>query len=283
MLTSDAIHSVRNSPVCAAAPRPTEARPRVGRAAFHLPRSPRPRAISQILQLRQAGVRRRRMVAGGLDDVAGGDPGGLHKLGGVPEPGRPRTAEVGDLGRVTRVAERFEHRAADAALRGSGPRRRRACRRSRPRPSRSACVSIGLTRVQVQDAGADAVAAELVRGGQAVVQGHAGADQRHLVAGAGPDDLGPADREFLVRPVQHRVRAAGRCACRRRRRGRPSPRTRYAALVASLGYRTVEPCTARIIARSSRRHLRRAVGADFDRRRGSRTAGCSPRRWPTSG
>ena len=70
-------------------------------------------------------------------------------------------------------------------------------------------MSIGFSEYRSRTRALIAVAAELFRRGQAAVQGHPRADQRHLVAGAGPDDLGPADRELLVRPVQHRVRAAG--------------------------------------------------------------------------
>jgi len=42
---------------------------------------------------------------------------------------------------------------------------------------------------------------ELVRCGQAVVQGHTGADQRHLVVRAGPDHFRTANRKGLIRSV----------------------------------------------------------------------------------
>ena len=37
-------------------------------------------------------------VAGGLDDVAGGDPGGVHEFGGGAGAGQAADREVGDLG-----------------------------------------------------------------------------------------------------------------------------------------------------------------------------------------
>ena len=45
-------------------------------------------------------------VAGGPDDVAGGDPGGFHEFGGGPGAGQVADREMGDPGGVTRVAEK---------------------------------------------------------------------------------------------------------------------------------------------------------------------------------
>jgi hypothetical protein len=84
------------------------------------------------------------------------------------------------------------------------------------------------------------VGLELVRGGEAGVQGHARADQGDLVAGALAQHPGAVDRERLARSVRDRVGAA-----RRRIYATPSRSaiacTSAAALVASLGYSTVEP------------------------------------------
>jgi hypothetical protein len=130
-------------------------------------------------------------VAGGVGDVGGGDPGGFHEFGGGAGAGQAADRQVGDLGRVAGVAERLEDRFADAAFGvvvfGD----------DEPAAGCGRGLEEGggvdrLDRVQVEDAGADPVAAKFVRGGQAVVQGDPGADQRDLVVGAGPDEFGAA-------------------------------------------------------------------------------------------
>ena len=84
-----------------------------------------------------------------------------------------------------------------------------------------------------------------------------GADQRHLVVGGAAHDARPADWEALAGRVDDRV-SRGSCAGRRRLERSTIWATRAADWLASDGYRTVLPCTARIMARS-RAHLGWAV------------------------
>ena len=70
-----------------------------------------------------------------------------------------------------------------------------------------------LDRVEVDHPRRDALAGELVGGGEAFVQGDAGADQRDLVLGAGAQRAAAADLEALAGLVEHRRRARGWCAC----------------------------------------------------------------------
>src|SRR6185437_16929033 len=100
--------------------------------------------------------------------------------------------QVHDTGRVTGVVERFEHRAADTAGRiVVFDDDESVTGRGRGRDQRLGVDR--LHRVEVHHAGGDPVATELVRCGQAVVQGDTGADQRHLVVRAGPDHLRTAN------------------------------------------------------------------------------------------
>ena len=54
----------------------------------------------------------------------------------------------------------------------------------------------GLDRIQVDDAGPDAVAGQLLGRGQAFVQGDPGTDQGHVVLGGGSHRLGAPDRQL---------------------------------------------------------------------------------------
>jgi len=65
-------------------------------------------------------------------------------------------------------------------------------------PLWSSAMTSRLDRVQVQDAGVDAVAAELIGGSQTVVQRDTRAGQRHLAGRAGPHELRAAGREGLI-------------------------------------------------------------------------------------
>src|SRR5258708_3688074 len=118
-------------------------------------------------------------LAGGLLDATGRYARRLHELPGSPGTGQAADREVTDADRVTCAVERLESRAADAALRIV------VLDDDEPVPGRGRGLEERLRidrlhRVQVHDPGLDAVASELVGRGQAVVQGHAGADQRHL-------------------------------------------------------------------------------------------------------
>ena len=101
--------------------------------------------------------------------------------------------------RVPCVVERLQHGATKAArriviLHDDHAVPGRGCRiQERLRVDR-------LHRVQVHDPSADAIALQLVCGLQAVVQCHAGANQRDLVIGARPNDLSPADRKGFPTP-----------------------------------------------------------------------------------
>ena len=58
--------------------------------------------------------------------------------------------------------------------------------------------STGLTEYRSMTRASMPSCGQFVGRGQALVQGHAGADQGDLVVRAGPMDLGPADVELLV-------------------------------------------------------------------------------------
>ena len=200
---------------------------------------------------------------------------------GVPEPGRSADGQVDDADRVARVVERVEHRAADAALRvvvlgddepvagrGRGLEQRLGVDR--------------LDRVQVHDPGARC------RRGRARRRrpgSCAGSRRRRSASPGRPGWTGrPSSRRSgTPRPVRTAPGTRrGWCACRRCRCVRPS---------APPGWR----CSSR---RSGTAPWSRARPASWPgppgpsgtgrprrsrRPRASRTAGCSPGRWPTSG
>ena len=170
---------------------------------------------------------------------------------GGPGAGQAADRQVGDLDRVARVVERFEHRAADAALPGSGPRPRPAGRRSRPRRrGASGCRSASSSTGPGRGRGCRRGRAGPPRPGSCA------ASRRRRSASPGrPGWTGRPWRRRSGTPRPARTAPGTRrgwCACRRCRCGRPSPAPGAPCCVASLGYRTVDPCTARIIARSSR-------------------------------
>ena len=187
-------------------------------------------------------------------------PAAFISSSGLPEVGRPFTARCAMRGAVRR--ERFHHGGAEAALGvvvldddelSLGGFHRLAQRLHVDR----------LDRVEVDHPGRDLLRRQLVGGGEAVVQRHAGADERDLVLGALAHDLGAADLEGLVGPVDGRVGAA-----RRAHVDDAGGVGHHAHELGRLvGVAWVEHCRA--VDRAHRgqvleRHLRRPVLADLD-------------------
>ena len=179
-------------------------------------------------------------------------PAHARSSAGAPEPGisvtpsfttRPRERP----GRRERIQDRVADAAFDPVVLDDDDRRRvsSSARRQRRRVDR-------LHAVAVDDARRDRRRRRGLRGAQAPVERDAGADQRDASSWS-PDAsvLRAPDRELLVR--RRRARASPRAwsagtRCRAGRTSRPRART---VAFPSAGYSTVEPWSARNIARSS--------------------------------
>ena len=116
---------------------------------------------------------------------------------GVPEPGRPPTAHC-----RTRSARPVPARASSTAA-PRPPLGVVVLGDDQPAAGRRGRLSQGgladrLDRVQVDDPGGDPVGGQFIGGAQALVHGDARPDQGDLIALAGSQHLGPADREGLA-------------------------------------------------------------------------------------
>ncbi len=111
------------------------------------------------------------------DDGVGVDARRGHQLGGRAGAGQPAHREVDDAARVRVVGERLEHGAGDAALGVVVLDDEQAPVCPRRGLAQGADVD-RLDRVQVDDPAPHPLRGEAVGGGEAVVQGDPGADQR---------------------------------------------------------------------------------------------------------
>ena len=119
--------------------------------------------------------------------------------------GFPRTAsahgELDDARRLLGVGERGEHGLAEAALRPVVLDGDEAALAS-PRPRRAALGVERLDRVEVDHPRRDSVLCERIRGGQRLVHGDSGGDDRDLVLVGRPQHAAASDLELLVRSVE---------------------------------------------------------------------------------
>src|SRR5918999_3397050 len=119
-------------------------------------------------------------LAGGRGDRAGVYAGLAQQLVGGSGSGHDLHSELTHAAGLSRLRERAEHGLAEPAL---GPVVLGSDHRARLRGCAGERRGVhGLDRVEVDHAGLDAVAGELLGGAERLVERHAGADQRDVVA-----------------------------------------------------------------------------------------------------
>ena len=164
--------------------------------------------------------------------------------------------QVGVAGGASASGQRSRARPRDG-----GPRRRR-CGPTWRRGAARVAASIGLTEYRSMTRARMPSLDQGVGRGQALMQSDPGADEGHVVVAEDAAAWSRRPGTPLGR-VEHGVGAAGGAQVADPAGAAIARRARPCSVRRS-GRAPSSPCTARIIARSSRRHLGRAVGADLD-------------------